>query len=427
MNPGLLPNSSNNAVRYNPTTQSLTIGDADQTRSLIGQFNLVAGQSNNLSGVSDKNIVLGSNNTITQGVGLDSALYADHNNNGNARNIVVGNGNTLHGNRSSGSDGGCIVIGNNLTLGSPSSSTKANAVFIGSNIQSSSPSSSVAIGASAQVGSTSVAIGASASALGSTSVTVGASAAAGGSSSTSLGYSAAAAATSSVAVGVSATVNSSATNGIAIGSGAALNSSGAYGVAIGVSSAASNGYTIAVGHSAQSTGGQGVAVGYGATAFGAYGTALGTGARSSMNGMTSFGIGAAASNKSQASIFQLAGTPSTTSETELLCGTSGNTRILIRAFSMMAFRATITARNMSNVAASKVWFIDGAITMNTGASTTALMGTPIVTTINGSGTDSWTATVSADTTNGALKVSVYSGSTGIYWHARIDAVENNYS
>jgi hypothetical protein len=147
-----------------------------------------------------------------------------------------------------------------------------------------------------------------------------------------------------------------------------------------------------------------------------------------VNAQLAIGAGAMALNKSQVSIHQLAANSSATTEFELTAGSTGTIRIPVRVFSMMSFRCQITARNLSNAGASKAWFIDGAVWCNTGPNTTALIGTPVTTTFGGSGTETWTATVVADTVNGALKINCYAGGTmGVYWHARVDTVENNNS
>jgi len=74
------------------------------------------------------------------------------------------------------------------------------------------------------------------------------------------------------------------------------------------------------------------------------------------------------------------------------------------------------------------WTINGAIKRGAAAASTALVGTPTVTmTHNNAGAAAWTVAVTADTTNGALAVTVTgAAATTIRWVCRINTTEMTY-
>ena len=74
------------------------------------------------------------------------------------------------------------------------------------------------------------------------------------------------------------------------------------------------------------------------------------------------------------------------------------------------------------------WTINGAIKRGASAATTAMVGTPTVTmTHNDAGAAAWTVAVTADTTNGGIKVEVTgAASTTIRWVCKINTTEMTY-
>jgi hypothetical protein len=74
------------------------------------------------------------------------------------------------------------------------------------------------------------------------------------------------------------------------------------------------------------------------------------------------------------------------------------------------------------------WEIKGAIKRGAGAGTTAMVGTPTVTmTHNDAGASGWIVNVTADTTNGGIKVEVTgAASTTIRWVCKINTTEMTY-
>jgi hypothetical protein len=74
------------------------------------------------------------------------------------------------------------------------------------------------------------------------------------------------------------------------------------------------------------------------------------------------------------------------------------------------------------------WTIAGAIKRGASAGTTAMVGTPTVTmTHNDAGASAWTVAVTADTTNGGIKVEVTgAASTTIRWVCKIETTEMTF-
>lgn len=74
------------------------------------------------------------------------------------------------------------------------------------------------------------------------------------------------------------------------------------------------------------------------------------------------------------------------------------------------------------------WTINGAIKRGANAASTAMVGTPTVTmTHNDAGAATWSVAVTADTTNGGIKVEVTgAAATTIRWVCRINTVEMTY-
>ena len=74
------------------------------------------------------------------------------------------------------------------------------------------------------------------------------------------------------------------------------------------------------------------------------------------------------------------------------------------------------------------WTINGAIKRGANAASTAMVGTPTVTmTHNDAGAAAWVVTVTADTTNGGIKVEVTgAAATTIRWVCKINTTEMTY-
>jgi len=77
---------------------------------------------------------------------------------------------------------------------------------------------------------------------------------------------------------------------------------------------------------------------------------------------------------------------------------------------------------------SKAWSFEGAIKRGANAASTAIVGTVVLNTIaQDAGASAWTIAITADTTNGAIAVTVTgAASTTIRWMAKIETTEMTY-
>jgi hypothetical protein len=108
--------------------------------------------------------------------------------------------------------------------------------------------------------------------------------------------------------------------------------------------------------------------------------------------------------------------------------TAGQTnQIWLNFNSAYAFSIRIIA-NVTGAGNTKAWKIEGACKIGASYATTALVGTPAVNVLAAdSGASTWTATVAADTSNGAINVTVTGqASTTITWTATADLTEVGY-
>jgi hypothetical protein len=90
-----------------------------------------------------------------------------------------------------------------------------------------------------------------------------------------------------------------------------------------------------------------------------------------------------------------------------------------------AFRAQIVATVKTSGGNMKVWTVVGAIKRGAGAGTTAIVGTPTVTSdAADAGASTWTVTATADTTNGALSINCTGqAATNIRWNCVVTSSE----
>jgi len=108
----------------------------------------------------------------------------------------------------------------------------------------------------------------------------------------------------------------------------------------------------------------------------------------------------------------------TAAATELYLGTSGR-RFVLQDTSVVAFKVLVVAVNTTSVTGdSSVWEISGTIKRRLGAGTTALVGANVTTMENEQGALTTNPTLTADTTNGALKLTVTGvASATVRWNA----------
>ena len=267
----------------------------------------------------------------------------------------------------------------------------------------------VSIGRTAVTANYGVAIGYNATAIDGQGVAIG-SIANGYLNGTAIGYQAVAN-DYGVSVGQQA---SSQTSGSAVGYqaqgqsyGAALGSQAqaqSYGVAVGMYSYAVN-YGVALGHRANCNNlDKAVALGYYSKA-------------ERYREMVKSADGASVCKQSWSMVNWYGDTTNATA-TELLLGGTAAQRCILLSNSAIQFVIQIIA-GVTAAGDTSSWTISGAIKCGATAATTALVGTPVVTmTGQDAGAAAWAVAVTADTTNGALKLTVTGQSaTTIRWNA----------
>ena len=175
-------------------------------------------------------------------------------------------------------------------------------------------------------------------------------------------------------------------------------------------------------------GGQGNrATGTGSTiAGGFYGTTNSI-SKAFVYGGGAMGASTANSGGNQFGIYPL-GTTTTTSGATILVsdtGAASNTnQVLLRTNSAVSFRAVVVC-GVTGGGNMKAFTIVGAIKQGSSAATTALVGTPAINIdAADAGASTWTATATADTSNGGLAITVTGqASTTIKWMATVYTTE----
>lgn len=278
---------------------------------------------------------------------------------------------------------GYVAYGSEPTT-RPTAGTSNNSIAIGNNAQVSSiaGSGSVAIGASSNV---SAAV---------SSIAIGQSAFAGGADSGP-----------KIVIGTSS--SNEADSATVIGANTSVSSSNPYGIFIGRYAGSNNAKRNIVGFNS--------AVGRAENAF-----AVAPNGNAN-SGFTSF------SGAYQWEELILYARTTTATETEMFAnGTVASDRLVLPNNSMWSFRIMLQGMRTDVRGDAMAWIIEGSIDRESSAGTTALVSSVTTTEISNSGALTWTPTVSADTTNGALKVTVI-GEAGktIRWFARVSTVEMN--
>jgi hypothetical protein len=106
---------------------------------------------------------------------------------------------------------------------------------------------------------------------------------------------------------------------------------------------------------------------------------------------------------------------------------SGTNQVTLPNNSAYYFRGEVIA-GVTGAGNTKGWYVEGVIKRGAGVGTTALVGTPTVTSLYADvGASTWAVTATADTTNGALAITVTGqASTTIRWVAQIRTTEMTY-
>jgi len=139
---------------------------------------------------------------------------------------------------------------------------------------------------------------------------------------------------------------------------------------------------------------------------------------------------AASTGVSQSALLVLGVQTTDATATVLRSNTSAattNNQIILPSNSAYYFRGECIA-GITGAGDTKGWYIEGVIKRGAGVGTTALVGTPSVTSLYAdAGAATWAVAVTADTTNGGLKITVTGqASTTIRWVCQIRTTEMTY-
>ena len=139
---------------------------------------------------------------------------------------------------------------------------------------------------------------------------------------------------------------------------------------------------------------------------------------------------AASNGISQAALLVL-GRQTTDATPTVLCSdasaASTTNQVILPNNSAYYFRGEIVA-GVTGGGNTKGWTIEGVIKRGSGVGTAAIVGTPVLNVIaQDSGASTWTISITADTTNGGLSITVTGqASTTIRWVAKIQTTEMTY-
>jgi hypothetical protein len=248
------------------------------------------------------------------------------------------------------------------------------------------------------------------SATGTNAVAIGSESVSAGLRSVSLGDSYASGIESFAAVIGSNTSSFGATGPNSIAVGREAKATGQFGVALGFSATASDAYAVALGNYAKASGYGSIAISGSITdyteALQSYSVAIGFRAKSDTWGKLAYAGGRFSSNgDAQTGTFVLRS--DTTDATPEALTTNNSTpstknQIILPNNSAYAFHGTIVARQQaSQGTASAAWKVEGLIRREGSAGTTVLVNSATTVIDN---TPSWGLALSADTTNGGLKI-----------------------
>jgi len=346
---------------------------------------------------------------------------------------------------------------NAIAIGDDSLASGLRGMAVGYSSKASGQDSS-ALGNATASGESSAAVGFYATASGAGAVSIGYSAVASGTFAGCLGFNGKATANSSIALGnsyasgedslaaiidnntssygaggysnIAMGVNAKATSGgstVAIGAGTVA--SGNFAAAVGANCEATNGGS-AFGRASDATGGFSLALGASNLASQFYSVAIGNNAKSEIKGKLAYGSGRFTTNGDvQAGTFILR--MASTSGSPAVLTSDGSTtadtinQIVLPNNSAYAFHGTIVARESAGSGTEcAAWKVEGLIRREGSAGTTVLVNSA-TTVLNNA--PSWGMALSADTTNGALAITVTGAAKTIRWVATIQTTELTYA
>lgn len=198
-------------------------------------------------------------------------------------------------------------------------------------------------------------------------------------------------------------------------------------LALGYMTISSGYYTTAMGGFAKASGNYSTAVGYGSQALADYSVALGM-CLVYVKGKVGFGAGYY-TNFTCSGLYTLNISTTNASQATLTTtnsSASSDNQVIANNNTLVSFHGTINGRQKaSEGTACAAWKVEGLLRREASAGTTVLVNSAITVLDN---TPNWGMALSADTSNGALKIAVTgASSTNIRWQATIHTSENGYA
>ena len=332
---------------------------------------------------------------------------------------------------SGGGSGADLYAANESSPSAQPSATGTNAIAIGdgaiaSGTRSFATSNSRASGQNANA----IGIGNNASSYGAKNnftIAIGQTATASAAESSALGHYAYSAGSKSVSLGRAYSSGTESFAAVTANSTSSYGALGNYSIAMGYRAKADGSYTLAVGNQPTATGGRSICISEEGVATGNYSTVLG-GYQPKDNGVHNRFVLGSLRNTQQFSIFQLHADTTDATQTTLVTNSSSasaTNQITLVNESVMSFTGTVAVREDGSDGDDYAgWEIKGVIMRAASASTTAL-GVGIVNSLyHTSGLANAVVTLSADTTNGSLKIQVTGiAATNLRWAATVQANE----
>lgn len=133
----------------------------------------------------------------------------------------------------------------------------------------------------------------------------------------------------------------------------------------------------------------------------------------------------AAQGDAQVSRFVLRAKTTDATSTEMFLDGSSN-RMTLAITTTWGFRVNVIARRTDVAGTDSFWIYEGAIRQGANAAATAIIGTTTLLgiAIQDAGAVAWSVTISADTSNGSLKIAVVgAAATTIQWVALVETIE----
>ena len=321
---------------------------------------------------------------------------------------------------------------NSVAIGDGSVSAGVESVALGKSRSGGEDSFAAAIGSNStsygvyNSGARAVAIGSFADARASQAVAVGRQASAQATNSAAFGYLSTATGIASVALGESRASGPSSFAAAIANNSSSYGATGANSVAIGRQNKSTGTGGLALGRNAISTAQDSVSIGLQCTADATNSIALG--AYSSTKGIKGRIAFSGVSSNYQQGTFVLAKQTTDATASVLTYNTvaaSTNNQIILPNNSAFAFHGTIVARQQaSGGTACAAWKVEGLIRREGSAGTTVLVNSATTILDN---TPAWGMALSADTTNGGLKIEVTgAAATNIRWVATLNTSEGTY-